>query len=151
MKIRIGDLLDGLATFYPYAPKSKFSVICVPSLRNASASRRMRLLATVRSWFSRLMLSRSIDFDDLPGDGERRVLRRVVNVAVAGIAELLVLLGEEPPAQFRGEPVARLDANRVIVRGEGRVLVKPFPKDAETNFTGRHRSEERRVGKECRL
>ena len=37
-----------------------------------------------------------VGFDDLPRDGQRRVLRRVVNVPVAGIAELLIFLAEEP-------------------------------------------------------
>ena len=84
--------------------KSRFSVIRVPSLRNASASRRMRLLASARSWLSRLMLSRSmyhgslivvhdVGLDDLARDRQRRVLRHVVHVAIAGLAQLLVLLG----------------------------------------------------------
>src|SRR5262249_26244255 len=47
-------------------------------------------------------------FDDLPCDGQRRGLRRVVNVAVAGSAELFVFSGEEPPVQLRRELVTRL-------------------------------------------
>ena len=38
---------------------------------------------------------RDVGFDDLPCDGQRRVLRRVVNVAVAGMAEFVVLLADE--------------------------------------------------------
>jgi hypothetical protein len=54
---------------------------------------------------------RHVGFDDLPGDGQRRLLRRIVNVAVAGALKLLVLLGEKSLAQFSREPVARVDAN----------------------------------------
>src|SRR5262249_53407328 len=51
--------LQAYCPFDLCAPKSKFSVIRVPSLRNASVRRCIRLLASVRSRFSRLMLSRS--------------------------------------------------------------------------------------------
>ena len=42
------------------AVKSRFSVILVPSFRNASDSRRIRRVASFRSVFSRLMFSRSM-------------------------------------------------------------------------------------------
>src|SRR5262249_14615379 len=61
---------------------------------------------------------RDVGLDDLPCDRQGRVLRRVVDVAVAGVAELRVLLGEEPLEQFARQPLARLDTNLVVVCGE---------------------------------
>ncbi len=52
-----------------------------------------------------------LGFDVLQCDSQSRVLRPIVYVAVAGIAELLVIFGEEPLAQFRGERLACLDTN----------------------------------------
>jgi hypothetical protein len=79
-----------------------------------------------------------VGLDDLPCDRQRRVLGGIMNVAIAGLAELLVLLGQQPLAQLGREPIAGLDAHRSIVRGERCLLVQPFPQDAQTNLPGRH-------------
>ena len=62
-------------------------------------------------YHGRFNIVHHVGFDDFPRDRQSRVLRVVVNVAVAGIAELLVLLGKEPHAQVGRKTVARLDAN----------------------------------------
>ena len=40
-----------------------------------------------------------VGFDDLPRNGQRRVLRVVVDVTVRGAAQFRVLLGEQPDEQ----------------------------------------------------
>ena len=108
----------------------------------------MRLSASDRLTLSRfdveqidvprqLQLVENVRVDDGPGDRQRRRLRDVVDVAVVRVLKLRVLLGEEPRAELGGEPVSSLDAD-LVVFGQRRVLVKPFPQDAEADFARRH-------------
>src|SRR5712692_6011177 len=78
-----------------------------------------------------------VGLDNRPGDGQRGVLRDVVDIPVARSAQLLVLLDEKPREQLFREEVARLDAH-LVVFGQPGVLVKPFPQDAETDFACGH-------------
>ena len=86
----------------------------------------------------RLDRVRDIALDDLPGDGQRRILRVVMDVPVPRPAQLRVLLCRQPVEQFGCERISGLHPARHIVSGEARPLVKPFPEDAETDLARGH-------------
>src|SRR6202521_5632407 len=64
-----------------------------------------------------------VGLDDRPRDRQRRLLRVVVDVAVARSQELPVLLLEETREQLPGQGSARLDAGFRVAAGERRRLV----------------------------
>ena len=60
-----------------------------------------------------------------------------MHVAIARFQQLLVLLGEQCREELRRQRVARLHA-ALIVGAERRILVQPFPQDAQADLAGGH-------------
>src|SRR2546426_2061262 len=56
-----------------------------------------------------------VGFNDFPGNGQRRVFRHIVNITIAGLAQLLVFLGKKARKQLGREPVARFYSGLLVV------------------------------------
>src|SRR5450830_1283545 len=83
----------------------------------------------------RLDVMGDVGLDDLPRDGQRGRLRVVVDVAVTGAKQFLVLLDEESREERRAEYVAGADTGCRVVGGEFCPLLQPLLEDAETDLT----------------
>ncbi len=120
---RLVDRLNRLSIEAPQRDrqaKSRFSVIRVPSAANAFAYRAILARPVSRSWHPEVDVQqvhvprqlerlRHVGLDDLPRDRQRRRLRVVVDVAVARALQLVVLLGDQPPAQLEREQLTLRD------------------------------------------